>query len=101
MLITKKRIIRIDKYIAPFKEEECLYVATEISSGEFEKKLKVVGFPMVEYTGIKLIPKAIGPVTQFNAEGRDELLKNLPKETYYHDACIKDWHGYYHYVDMP
>lgn len=76
-------------------------MATEISSREFEKQLKVVGFPLVEYTGIKLIPKAIGPVTQFNAEGRDELLKNLPKETYYHDACIKDWHGYYHYVDMP
>ena len=101
MLITKKRINEIDKYIAPFKKEECLYVATEISSGELEKQLKVVGFPMVEYTGIKLMPKAIGPVTQFNAEGCDELLKNLPKETYYHDACIKDWHGYYHYVDMP
>ena len=71
MLITKKRINEIDKYIAPFKKEECLYVATEISSGELEKQLKVVGFPMVEYTGIKLIPKAIGPVTQFNEEGRD------------------------------
>lgn len=101
MLITKKRINEIDKYIAPFKKEECLYVATEISSGELEKQLKIIGFPTVEYAGIKLIPKAIGPVTRFNAEGRDELLKNLPKETYFHDACIKDWHGYYHYVDMP
>lgn len=101
MLITKKRINEIDKYIAPFKKEECLYVATEISSGELEKQLKIIGFPTVEYAGIKLIPKAIGSVTRFNAEGRDELLKNLPKETYFHDACIKDWHGYYHYVDMP
>lgn len=76
-------------------------MATEISSGILEQKLKMIGFPEVDFTGVKLIPKAIGPVTKFNAEGRDELLKNLPMETYYHDACIKDWHGYYHYVDMP
>lgn len=40
-------------------------------------------------------------MTKFNVEGRDELLKGQPKETFYYDACIKDWHGYYHYVDMP
>jgi len=101
MLITKSRINTIDKYIDPFEKEEGLYVAAEISSGILEQKLKMIGFPEVDFTGVKLIPKAIGPVTKFNAEGRDELLKNLPMETYYHDACIKDWHGYYHYVDMP
>lgn len=101
MLITKTRIHSIDKYIAPFKKEDGLYVATEISSGNLEHKLKMIGFPEVDFTGVKLIPKSIGPVTKFNAEGRNDLLKDLPKETYYHDACIKDWHGYYHYVDMP
>ncbi|MBO7415513.1 MAG: hypothetical protein J6U22_02950 [Bacteroidaceae bacterium] len=101
MLIIKKRINAIDKYIAPFKDEEGLYVATEINSDEFVQRLKDIGFPEVDFTGIKLIPKAIGPVSSFNAEGRDELLKDLPMETYYRDAYIKDWHGYYHYVDIP
>lgn len=101
MLITKKRINSIDKYIAPFKHEEGLYVATEISSDEFAKRIKEVGFPEVDFSGLKLVPKAVGPITQFNTEGRDELLKDLPMETFYRDACIKDWHGDYQYVDIP
>lgn len=101
MLIIKSRINGIDKYIAHFKNEDGLYVATEISSVALENILKSIGFPEVDYKGIKLIPKAIGPISKFNAEGRDELLKYLPMETFYHDACIKDWHGDYHYVDMP
>ncbi|MDT3387170.1 MAG: hypothetical protein LIR46_05325 [Bacteroidota bacterium] len=101
MLISKKRINSIDKYIAPFKNEDALYVATRISTGELEDCLKAIGFPEVDFTGLKIVPKAIGPVTRFNSEGRDELLTDLPMETYYRDAFIMDWHGDYHYVDIP
>lgn len=101
MLITKSRINSIDKYIAPFKKEEGLYVAIEINTKGAELKLKAIGFPSIDFTGVKLIPRGIGPVSKFNAEGRDILLKNLPMETYYRDAYIKDWHGDYHYVDIP
>lgn len=101
MLITKNKISNIDKYIAPYKNEEVLYVATEINTDGQLNKLKIIGFPTVDVTGIKVLPRAIGSVSKFNAEGRDDILKNLPKEKYYHDACIKDWHGDYHYVDIP
>lgn len=101
MLITKKRINSIDRYIAPFKGEDSLYVATEINSDALEQNLKTIGFPSVDFTGVKLIPRGIGPVTKFNAEGRDIPLKDLPMETYYRDAYIIDWHGDYHYVDIP
>lgn len=47
MLITKTRIHSIDQYIAPFKKEDGLYVATEISSGNLEHKLKMIGFPIL------------------------------------------------------
>lgn len=100
MLITKTRIKEVDNYIAPFKNEKGIYIATEINSVSLESKLMMMGFPAVDFTGIKILPRAIGPVSTFNVEGRDELLKNLPKETYYHDAFIKDWHGYYHYVEI-
>lgn len=62
MLIIKSRIKGIDKYIAPFKNEDGLYVATVISSVALENKLKSIGFPEVDYKGIKLIPKSIGPI---------------------------------------
>ena len=52
MLIVKKRINSIDKYIAPFQHEEDLYVATEINSEEFAQRLKDVGFPEVDFTGL-------------------------------------------------
>lgn len=101
MLIIKKRINIIDGYIAPFKNEDGLYVATEINTTVLEQSLKAIGFPSIVFTGVKLIPRGIGPVTKFNAEGRDIPLKYLPMETYYRDAYIKDWHGDYHYVDIP
>ena len=101
MLITKSRINSIEKYISPFKNEEGLYVATEINTVVLEQKLKEIGFPSIDFTGVKLVPRGIGPVSRFNAEGRDIPLTNLPMETYYRDAYIKDWHGDYHYVDIP
>ena len=101
MLITKSRINSIEKYIRPFKNEEGLYVATEIDTKVLEQRLETIGFPSTDFTGVKLIPRGIGPVSEFNSEGRDIPLKDLPMETYYRDACIIDWHGDYHYVDIP
>ena len=101
MLITKSRVNSIEKYLIPFKNEEGLYVATEINTVVQEQRLKGIGFPSVDFTGVKIIPRGIGPVTRFNTEGRDIPLKHLPMETYYRDAYIKDWHGDYHYVDIP
>ena len=76
-------------------------MATEINSKGLTQRLKVIGFPSIDFTGIKLIPCGIGPVSKFNAEGRDIPLMNLPMETYYRDAYIKDWHGNYQYVEIP
>ena len=101
MLITKARINSIEKYIRPFKNEDGLYVATEIDTKVLEQRLETIGFPSTDFTGVKLIPRGIGPVSEFNSEGRDIPLKDLPMETYYRDACIIDWHGDYHYVDIP
>lgn len=101
MLITKSRINAIEKYIEPFKNEEGVYVATVIDTERKEQVLKRIGFPAIDFTGIKLIPGVVGPVSCFNARGRDVPLMDLPKEKYYRDAYIQDWHGNYHYVDIP
>ncbi len=93
--------MNIDRYLSPFRREQQIYVATKIDDQSDNKLLFRAGFLEPELTGLKILPRAIGPVSRFNSEGEDILLKNLPKERYYREACIKDWHGYYHYVDIP
>lgn len=100
MLITSRRVLNIDRYLSPFKREQQIYVATKIDESSDKNLLIRAGFLEPSLTGIKIIPRAIGPVSRFNSEGEDIPLKDQPKETYYRETCIKDWHGYYHYVDV-
>lgn len=100
MLITSKRVLNIDRYLSPFKREQQIYVATKIEESLDNNLLMRAGFLEPSLTGVKIIPRALGPVSKFNSEGEDIPLKDQPKETYYRETCIKDWHGYYHYVDV-
>lgn len=59
MLITKSRINSIEKYMAPFKKEEGVYVTTEINTKGLEQKLKEIGFPSIDFTGVKLVPRSV------------------------------------------
>ena len=93
--------MNIDRYLSPFRREQQIYVAAKIDDQSDKRLLLRAGFLEPELTGLKILPRAIGPVSKFNSEGEDILLKDLPKERYYREACIKDWHGYYHYVDIP
>lgn len=101
MLITSKRILNIDRYLAPFKKEHEIYVATKIDESLGSNLLMRAGFLEPSLTGIKICPRAIGPVSKFNSEGMDIPLKDQPMEKYYREACMKDWHGNYHFVDIP
>ena len=100
MLITSKRVMNIDRYLSPFRREQQIYVATKIDDQSDNKLLFRAGFLEPELTGLKILPRAIGPVSKFNSEGKDIPLKNLPMEKYTRETCIKDWHGDYHYVDI-
>lgn len=100
MIITKKRILNIANYIAPFKNHEAVYVACKIIP-EDEMALRTAGFPEPNMSGIKILPSGVGPISKFNLDGSDIPLMNLPKEIYYRDAITRDWHGGYHYVTIP
>lgn len=60
-----------------------------------------MGFSIPLVIGEQILPRAIGPVTRFNANGGFIKRKDLPMETKYREICIKDWHGNYHYPDVP
>lgn len=100
MFITSNRILNVEKYLAPFRKEPLIYVATKMDQGADNELLWQSGFVEPELSGVKILPRAIGPVSKFNSEGIDVPLKDQPMETYYREACIKDWHGSYHYVNV-
>ena len=100
MLITKTKIRNPELYILGIKQGDFLYVTKKLQ-GIDNKKLKKIGFPEQISEGIKILGRGIGPVSRFNNNGSFIPLKNLPKETKYRSACIKDWHGDYHFVDIP
>lgn len=101
MIITGKRVINIDKYTSLCKNQEVLFVAYKVPVFNEESVIRKIGFPDSHIRNVKVLPKVIGSVSLFNQRGKDIPQKNLPKETYYRETCIKDWHGYYHYVDIP
>lgn len=100
MIITKTKIRNPELYILGIKQGDSLFVAKKLH-GIDDERLKKIGFPETISEGIKILGRGIGPVSRFNINGSFIPLKNLPKETLYRSACIKDWHGDYHFVDIP
>ena len=104
MIIQKKRIRNIHKYLSHFKANEEILIGIPISS-EIIEKVNRAGFPEIK-EGLSLIPSPkLGPISRFNALGKDLPLKNLPKETLFRQQewSWKDWGGNSHsrIVDIP
>lgn len=87
MIITKKRIFNVEKYLKSLN-----------SAGEVYVICPYTGVIEME-EGKVFIPAACGPVTRFNRDGKYIVLKEkekVPREIE-HDYHIIDWHGNDHY----
>lgn len=100
MLITNKKSIRnVDNFLKGFEAGDLVQIVlTDIDS--FKNKLILMGFSSDLPIGEKLLPPVFGRVSNYNANGEYELLKDLPKEKFYITQIreIKDWHGNNHTV---
>lgn len=100
MKIIKRRVISINDYTRQFKSGELIHVACRLS--EFESsELVNLGFSSSLSVGETILPRVVGPVSNFNTNGGEIVHKDQPKEKKYFSSWIKDWHGYYHEVDIP
>lgn len=92
-----KRVINPKKYLPLIKEGEYFYIGFEIKK-ETEGLLKDLGFSPNLLTGETVLPAIVGPVSEFNAEGKEKVCKDLPKETVYYprEWSVTDWGGYEH-----
>ncbi|MBU0457051.1 MAG: hypothetical protein KKD75_02815 [Nanoarchaeota archaeon] len=80
MYINKKRIVSVDNVLLEFKEGEEVYIILNLASN-LSKKLKDIGFNTLDI-GSSVLPKKIGSVSRYNADGKYELLREEPKEPY-------------------
>lgn len=108
MLITKKRIRTLSSYVKDVAEGRSLVVSVRASDIDIEKAVET-GFSSDLAPGESVLPKAVGSISTFNAEGKEIPLKDEPKETHYRQQewTWKEFRGRYDFeekskiVDIP
>ena len=96
MIIKKKNIRNIEKYI-PLKDvKKIKLIGTKITNEKANKAIKI-GFSKELAIGEEILPREIGAVTRFNSRGKELIDKNEKEfRDIYRPYHIKDWHGQYH-----
>lgn len=91
MKIIKKRIINVDPYIATIKNGEEFHIAFN-SFNENIERINQIGFTNPQ-VGEQILPAILGPVSRYNANGRFNIRRDLPKEEFYVERLWK-WKDY-------
>ncbi len=99
-MIEKVRIRNVENHLIGIKENESFFVSKKLDEVPLNR-VQELGFSNSPGIGEQVLPKILGAISRFNAQGGFDKLKNLPMETRYREVAVKDWHGNYHYVDVP
>jgi hypothetical protein len=86
MYINQKRVMNVDNLLLEFKdgEEVCIILN---NANNYSKRLKEIGFSVLDI-GSTILPKKVGSVSRYNADGKYKLLREEPKEPYCIDRDI-------------
>lgn len=100
MFFSGKRINKIDRYVrrADLARRQYVYHVSQDEEGAFS----AVGLPKNAAVGDAILPKIIGPVSEFNAEGKWLVHKDQPLEERVVGQRVWRWRefrGRYDYVD--
>jgi hypothetical protein len=102
MIITGRRIKSLARRLAPVRAGATIVIGlTDLD--RFSSRLGQVGFNASSNSGDTILPPAtFGPVSLYNAEGRDIVHRNQPKETAYRQVewHWTEWHGPYDRVEQ-
>lgn len=96
MFIKKRRIYKLEKYLDEKNLTKIKSIGIKIKS---ENKNKVIecGFSEKILLGEEVIPNVIGPITNYNVNGKEIIDKNQKENRdIFRPYHIKDWHGEYH-----
>lgn len=107
MIIHKKRIRNITPYIRHITGGSKFFVGI-IEPARFTVMLRRIGFPEPFSIGQSILPAGVGPVSMYNAEGKEVIRMDQPMEKVYHQRLHHwtEWHGPYRVeqsgiVDFP
>lgn len=109
MTVKKKKILKYDSYFNFLKRGETYRLITRLSDTP-NGIAKQIGFSKDLVPGVSILPSSeFGKVSLFNAEGKQVIRKDLPKETAHRtmEWHWKEWSGRYdsiertRFVDVP
>lgn len=98
MIINKKRIISVDKYVDFVADNQELYICVEANEKN-KGILKNKGIIDTYNVGYSILPAAVGPITHFNINGKFVVYKDqeMEERTFERAYHVIDWHGTDHY----
>lgn len=82
MYIKGKRIHDLDPYLAGLPANASFRLVTDLGD-DAAVALARTGFDSCPLTGDTVLPRTVGPVSRFNAVGRETVRRDLPKENRY------------------
>lgn len=85
MLITKNRIKKLDQYIQGIELGTEVSLCIQLGIDDSSRAI-MAGFTPELEVGEKVLPAVIGKTTDFNANGKDIIQKDHPKETHFRQA---------------
>lgn len=94
IFIKQKRVRNLQHYIPPSLIGSSLIVGVPVADISREQLARLdMSYPPI--LGETILPPAIGPVTRFNSKGKENPLRDEPKETHYRDFEFTrlEWHG--------
>jgi hypothetical protein len=96
MIIQKKRIHNISPYLHHIKDGSKIIIGIA-DPQRVSVVMKRIGFLEPYERGQSILPASIGPVSYYNAEGKEIIHKDQQKETVYHSRLHHwtEWHGPY------
>lgn len=94
MLIRKTRIRNLELHL-PGVTAGTPLVITLTDLGPHHRRIQQAGLSVPLESGEKVLPSIRGPISRFNAEGREIVHRDRVKETIYHQRewTRKEWHG--------
>lgn len=101
MILTGRRIRSIARRLGPIAEGQRIMIGLN-ELDRFDDKLRCIGFTPESADGDTLLPPVLfGPVSRYNAEGRDIVHRDQPMETAYRQVewHWKEFHGPYDRVE--
>lgn len=96
MKIIKKRIRRLGNNLPKNALDKVAIPGIILDGNADRARIVALGFSNGMEVGETILPTPVGPVSQFNSEGREVPNKTKPKETRYREIewCWEQWAGY-------